>query len=409
MIRRHLSVTQVNHFVKSVISTNSLLKNVDIEGEISNFKAYYSGHLYFSLKDEESRISCVMFSYQAAHLSFLPSDGMHVICHGSIDVYEKNGQYQLYINSMEPAGVGELFVSLQKLKNQLEKLGYFDSKRKKRLPPNIHTVGVVTSGKGAAVHDILSTIRRRNASINIIFFPSKVQGENAAEEIAEGIRCLNQRDDIDVIIVGRGGGSIEDLWAFNERKVADAIYNAAKPIISAVGHETDVTIADLVADIRAATPTAAGELVAEDRTYQIKKITQIENDIEYAFNRQIQNHRKQIQYYQRMIGINNPRKKIKVQNIQLNQLFHQFQLLIQKKILSAQTQTQLIRKQLHLLNPNQVLERGYAIVFSPNRTVVETADKAAQFDRLMLKFNDGEVSVRLDQERENKHGTKENI
>ena len=409
MICRHLSVTQANHFVKSVIASNSLLKNVEIEGEISNFKAYYSGHLYFSLKDEESKISCVMFSFQAEQLSFLPNEGMHVICRGSIDVYEKNGQYQLYVNAMEPAGVGELFVSLQKLKNQLDQLGYFDAERKKRLPSNIHTVGVVTSGKGAAVHDIISTIQRRNASINIIFFPAKVQGENAAEEIAEGIRTLDQRNDIDVIIVGRGGGSIEDLWAFNERKVADAIYHAEKPIVSAVGHETDITIADLVADMRAATPTAAAELVATDQNYQSHRILKIKNDLGYAFNRKIQNLRKQIQYDRRIIEINNPRKKIKAQNIQLHHLSHQLQWSIQKKVLSAQTQMQFIQKQLYLLNPNQVLERGYAIVFAPNRAVVETATQASQWNQLMIKFNDGEVKVLLEKERENNNASKKNI
>lgn len=407
MIRRLLSVSQINYFVKSVLSTNGLLKNIEVEGEISNFKAYRSGHFYFSLKDEKSRLSCVMFARKAVQLTFFPRDGIHVVCRGAIDVYEKTGQYQLYIDSMMLKGSGEWFAALQNLKEHLERLGYFDERYKKKLPTHIKTVGVVTSGKGAAIHDIITTIKKRDSSINIVFYPAQVQGDGASKEIVEGIEKLNERADVDAIIIGRGGGSIEDLWAFNEKKVADAIFKSQKPIISAVGHETDNTISDLVADVRAATPTAAGELVSRDYESNRDQISLMREHLEQALHRTILQKQQAVDYLRRILESKNPRKIIRVKKLNLQHHAERLSWLMQKKTVSCRSQLHLLQQQLQLLDPHHVLENGYAIVYAPDHTVVESASKAHQLEQLSIRFKDGEVKVFLKSEKEN--GAKENI
>jgi exodeoxyribonuclease VII large subunit len=407
MIRRLLTVSQINYFVKSILSTNSLLKNIEVEGEISNFKAYPSGHLYFSLKDEKSKLSCVMFAGKATQLNFFPQDGIHVTCRGAIDVYERNGQYQLYVDSMGLKGSGDWFVALQRLKDYLDRLGYFNEENKKKLPDRIKTVGVVTSGKGAAIHDIITTIRKRDSSINIIFCPAQVQGEGAAEEIVEGIAKLNDRSDVDVIIVGRGGGSIEDLWAFNEKKVADAIFTSRKPIISAVGHETDNTISDLVADIRAATPTAAGEIVSQDKKNSYDQLFLLKERLEQSLHRIISQKKQALDYTKRILEAKNPGNIIQIKRINLQNNAKNLFWVMQRKIFAYRSQMTLLQQQLQLSNPRHVLEKGYAIIYAPDHTVVESASKAYQLDQLSIGFKDGEVKVFLNREEEN--GTKENI
>jgi exodeoxyribonuclease VII large subunit len=258
--QRYLSVNALTKYIKRKFDADPHLRDVHVRGEISNFKQHSSGHMYFTLKDEKARILAVMFSSQSRTMKFTPENGMKVIVKGEISVYEPSGQYQIYIKEMRPDGIGELFLAYEQLKQRLELEGLFAIETKKAIPLFPRTVGVITSPTGAAIRDVITTIKRRYPIANILVFPALVQGDNAAPSIAKAIAKANSMDEIDVLIVGRGGGSIEELWAFNEELVARAIFSSTIPIISAVGHETDFTIADFVADLRAPTPTAAAEL-----------------------------------------------------------------------------------------------------------------------------------------------------
>ena len=277
MDREYITISELNHYIKGVMEDNIFLNKVYLKGEISNFKAHTRGHLYFTLKDEGSRLNAVMFSYQANGLKFEPVDGMKVLVCGKISVYEATGAYQIYVESMEQDGLGNLYVEFEKLKKKLAAEGLFDPDKKKKIPKVPKKIGIVTASTGAAIRDILTTIKRRYPICETILFPSLVQGAEAAKDIVKNIEIANTYD-IDTLIVGRGGGSIEDLWPFNEEIVARAIYNSRVPVISAVGHEIDFTIADFVADLRAPTPTAAAELA-------VPNIDTINTYLENAINR----------------------------------------------------------------------------------------------------------------------------
>ena len=254
-----VSVTQLNEYVRRTLASDPMLRGLSLRGEISNFKRHTSGHLYFSLKDENARIACVMFRQHAFGLRMQPRDGMRVVLDGAVSLYAQGGQYQFYAESMRPDGVGDLYLRFEQLKAELEREGLFDPSLKKPLPLLPRTVGVVTSPTGAAVRDIVSVSSRRNPGVHLLLCPASVQGDSAAGEIVRAIKTLDRLPEVDVIIVGRGGGSIEELWAFNEEAVARAIFACRTPVVSAVGHETDFTIADFVADLRAPTPSAAAE------------------------------------------------------------------------------------------------------------------------------------------------------
>ena len=270
MNNNYITVTQINDYIRMMFDSNNFLKKVYLKGEISNFKNHSSGHLYLTLKDENSRISAIMFRSQAAKLNFVPEDGMNVLVTGHISVYPSGGNYQIYIDHMEQDGLGNLYIEFEKLKKKLLEKGYFDPKHKKEIPSFPKKIGIVTAPTGAAIKDIISTIKRRFPLCETILFPALVQGQGAASDIAAKIKIANTYP-IDTLIVGRGGGSIEDLWAFNEEIVAEAIYNSKVPVISAVGHEIDVTISDYVADLRAPTPTGAAEL-AVPTISEVKKL-----------------------------------------------------------------------------------------------------------------------------------------
>ena len=282
-----LSVSQLNTYLKSVFEGDPNL-NVFIEGEISNFKNHYSsGHLYFSLKDEKSVLKCVMFRRYAEYLKFVPSDGMRVICRGRVAVYERDGQYQLYAEDMQPTGIGALSIAYEQLKNKLEKEGLFDISTKRPLPESPSRVAILTASTGAAIHDMLSIAARRNPLAEIVFAGVQVQGDTAAEQICRAIEKINGLNAADVVIIARGGGSAEDLWPFNDEKLAYAIYNSHIPIISGVGHETDYTICDLAADLRAPTPSAAAELAVPDCREQLYFVSSLKNSIYNSVNSMI--------------------------------------------------------------------------------------------------------------------------
>ena len=302
MNNNYITITEVNRYIKEILNDDLLLKRVYLKGEISNFKAHSRGHFYFTLKDENSRIAAVMFSFNNKNLNFTPYDGMKVLVTGKIDVYEASGAYQIYVEDMAPDGIGALYVAFEQLKKKLLAEGLFDKEKKKKIRRVPNTIGIITSPTGAAIKDILTTIKRRFPVCNTILFPALVQGEEAALDIAKKIKLANELKDvygIDTLIVGRGGGSLEDLWPFNEEIVARAIYESNIPVISAVGHEIDITISDYVADLRAPTPTAAAELAVPDINTIITYLDTARSRSFTALNNIINNN------YQRLEGIKN--------------------------------------------------------------------------------------------------------
>ncbi|MDO4288066.1 MAG: exodeoxyribonuclease VII large subunit [Eubacterium sp.] len=395
MITRALSVTEVNHFIKTMLDGNSVLKKLLVEGEISNLKFHSSGHLYFSLKDAQSRIACVMFRSSAQTLKFRPEEGMKVIIRGSVSVFERNGQYQVYARSMEPQGIGALYQAFEQLKKQYEALGWTDPSLKRPMPEAVEVVGIVTSPTGAAIRDMISVIRRRNPGIKIILRPALVQGEGAAQDIAAGIEALNARDDVDVIIAGRGGGSMEDLWAFNEAVVCEAIHASRVPVVSAVGHETDFTIADFVADFRAPTPSVAGELVAEDQTVLRERLAGLIWQMRRGMTAAIEALEGRLSALTLRLDHASPETAICEERLALDLLQDRIQRAALGEVTAYKNRLALLEKRLEILNPEHVLKRGYALARLEAGGLLTSAAAAREQDRIRLKFYDGEVSAAI--------------
>jgi exodeoxyribonuclease VII large subunit len=370
------------------------LGDISVEGEISNFKNHSSGHLYFTLKDSSAAINCIMYRSNAQNLKFMPENGMNVVVRGYISIYEKTGQYQLYARGMQPAGRGALYLAFEKLKARLERAGVFDAKYKKPIPEKPKVVAVVTSPTGAAVRDIIKISARRNPNVKIAVFPSLVQGENAAPDIVRAIKEVNEWGKADTLIVGRGGGSIEDLWAFNEEIVARAIFDSKVPVISAVGHETDFTIADFIADMRASTPSAAAEIaVPEINTVsdRIRNATQrIENIMMYKLSDAETRYERAANSY---VFKNFPDKianeQIYMQSINksINSAMNN---MLEKYRLNFDSATQ----RLELLSPLNVLKKGYSVVYS-GENIVKSIDDVKKDDVVNIRVSDGSVSAKI--------------
>ena len=390
-----LSVSQLNYYLKSVIENDPRLNFVLLSGEISNLTDHYrSGHIYLSLKDERSVIRAVMFAGNARRLKFRPQDGMKVLCRGRVSVYEPSGQYQLYIEDMQPDGVGALSLAYEQLKRELEKQGLFDNAHKKPLPRFPRTVGVITSPTGAAVQDIRNILYRRFPGIEIKLCPVLVQGEGAPPQLISAVQKLDSEGECDVIIIGRGGGSIEDLWAFNSKELAFAVYNCRTPIISAVGHETDFTICDFVADMRAPTPSAAAELAVPD-VRELKA-----------------NYMSQRQYIQSLIEARlrgqNDKLRLYLHAVQsapsvinLEKLFDKYSLYQRRlvsfadnKISVEELKLKKTAAKLESLNPLSVLSRGYALA-EQNGRIITSAAAVDREDEFTLTFSDGKVNARI--------------
>ena len=412
----YITISELNQYIKGVIDDNIFLNKIYLKGEISNFKAHTRGHLYFTLKDEESRLNAVMFSYQANTLKFEPADGMKVLVCGKISVYVATGAYQIYVESMEQDGLGNLYIEYEKLKKKLASEGLFDQDKKKKIPKVPKKIGIVTASTGAAIRDILTTIKRRYPICETILFPSLVQGSDAAKDIVKNIEIANTYD-IDTLIVGRGGGSIEDLWPFNEEIVARAIYNSRVPVISAVGHEIDFTIADFVADLRAPTPTAAAELAVPN----IDTInTYLENAVSrstLSVNNMIDNKRKTLLSLTGSYVLKKPTAmyEIKEQNLDylIDRLNKEMQLFIDnasarlgKSIYSyvltnpeilykykSQNLEHIINK-LDVLNPMNTLKRGYAIV-KKNNKVLSDITKIKKDDIINIDVKSGSINAKV--------------
>ncbi len=385
-----LSVSQLNEYVRRVLQLDPMLHGISIKGEISNLKLHQTGTLFFTLKDEEAAISCVMYPQAVQMLQAAPFDGMKVTVSGSVGLYARSGQYQFYADSLQAQGVGVLYERLMALKTQLAAEGLFDQENKQPLPAFVDTIGVVTSPTGAVIHDIMNVSLRRDPDVRILLCPVRVQGMGAAQEVAQAIGLLDRLPNVSVIIVARGGGSIEDLWTFNEEAVVRAVAACNKPVVSAVGHETDVTLCDLAADFRAPTPSAAAECVVAEKEQLIAAVRTMKMRLDEGMKRCIKQKRAELELAKERLSAVHPGKKLKENRASLNALHArirermQYRLQMERKRLSGAKQS------LELLSPYQVLSRGYAIVMKGD-SVVTSMEQLSKGDRLRIRFKDGAV------------------
>ena len=366
--RPTISVSELTSKLKDLIESN--FSNIWIQGEISNFKHHSSGHMYFTLKDQDAELRCVMFRGFNQGIHFKPEDGMDVILQGKITVYEPRGQYQLMVQNMEPAGIGTLFLAFEALKKQLQSEGLFDNSLKKQLPQYPKKVGIVTSETGAAYKDMVQVLNRRAPYLDIVLRPTLVQGINAANDIVKAIKELSSIENIDVLIVGRGGGSLEDLWAFNEEEVARVIVACKVPIISAVGHETDVTISDMVADLRAPTPSAAAEIVALSVNDLKQKINEQTNTLIKQFQFKLNKIWQTFDHLSERHIVQKPQNIIERQKEKLNTIYNGLILKMNHLLAITKTKSIAINKELNILNPSGILKRGYSIIYDTNGAII---------------------------------------
>ncbi|MBE6774760.1 MAG: exodeoxyribonuclease VII large subunit [Ruminococcaceae bacterium] len=387
-----LTVSQINTYLKSIIDSDINLKNIYVSGEISNFTNHYrTGHFYFTLKDERSAVKAVMFRSAAQRISFEPENGMKVLVRANLSLYERDGIYQLYCEDIIPEGVGELTLAFEQLKQKLSERGMFDESKKKPLPPYPEKIGVITSPTGAALQDILSVLSRRYPSGEIVFEGVQVQGESAAGQIAAAIRKFNLLKGADVIIVGRGGGSIEDLWAFNEEEVAQAIFDSEIPVISAVGHETDFTISDFVSDLRAPTPSAAAELVAPDYREILYAADKILDSMTDSVERLISRYDISLMSYEKILAENSPERTVMLYSQCLDACKNKIDAAIKSKYESYQSALSNFSARLEGTSPLKVLSRGYSFVKDDNGFTVNSVHKLAVDDSIKIIMADGEL------------------
>ena len=394
--RQAISVTQMNLYIKELMNRDDILTDVLVKGELSNFKAHSSGHMYMSLKDEGGVMRAVMFRGSASKLTFTPQNGMKVIAHGRITVYERDGQYQLYIDDMQQEGIGDLYVAFEELKNKLNKEGLFDSAHKKPLPKYPRRVGVITAPTGAAIRDIINVLSRRFSYSDVVLYPVLVQGENSAANIVEAIRYFNTTKSADVLIVGRGGGSIEDLWSFNEEIVAREIYQSEIPIVSAVGHEIDFTISDFVADLRAPTPSAAAELVVPSQVELREKFNNVYHRLYQQSHRILECARLQLKHQAEQSVLRNPLMKLNEQRIYIDRLQQSFAdgcvAILERK----QHQLKLGVAKLDGLSPLGILGRGFSVVQNETGSVVHSIRQVTVGEKLELMVEDGKIQTRVE-------------
>ena len=387
-----LTVAQLNEYVRRTFASDPMLHNICLTGELSNLKHHVSGHWYFILKDEEAAINCAMFRQAAYSLRFRPENGQRVRLFGSVGLYTKTGSYQFYADAMEPDGVGDLYLRFEALKRKLSQEGLFDPSLKKPLPVLPKGIGIVTSKTGAVVHDIARVAWRRYPGMPLYLFPVKVQGEGAAQEIAQGLRVLDKLPQIDTIIVGRGGGSMEDLWAFNEEVVARAVAACAKPVVSAVGHETDFTIADMVADLRAPTPSAAAELAVPERDALIQEIVSLEDDIARSFEQAVAKKHLQLTVLMQRLTAASPEHRTQ----RLRATFENLQLRMEAAVNNAmqhkRSRLEKVALRIRSSGPMETMKRGYAVVMK-NGNLVRSVTAVQPGNELSILMPDGRIEV----------------
>lgn len=389
-------VSELNEYVSLVLAGDPNLSDLRVTGEISGFKRHSSGHLYFSLKDEGALVKCVMFRQQAMRLTFQPQDGMRVLLYGRASLYEKDGSFQLYANYLKKSGEGELYLRFLKLKKELEERGWFEKARKRQIPFLPRKVGVVTSGTGAAVQDIFNIIQRRFARMPIVLYSVRVQGAGAAEEIAKAIREMNRNKAADVLIVGRGGGSMEDLWAFNELAVAEAIVESEIPVVSAVGHETDFTIADFVADLRAPTPSAAAELCVPEMDACYEALQLQSERMRRALNARMEHLRANVKLFASAKAFRMLENRLMNERLSLDLARERAFRGARETLSLARAALSQARVQLTALDPSAVLERGYAIMTDASGQAIGSVSAIAVGDAVNIRLRDGTAGAHIE-------------
>ncbi len=404
-MNRILSVSEVNRYIKEIISCDIVLGNIIVKGEISNFTYHSSGHMYFSLKDETGVIKCVMFKQSASQVKFLPENGMKVIIKGNVSVYERDGVYQLYAADMQPDGIGSLHIAFEQLKAKLLAEGLFDADRKKKLPFLPKTIAVVTSPTGAVFSDIKNVLFRRFPNIELMLFPTAVQGELAANQIVHAIEKLNELNCADVIIVARGGGSLEDLWPFNEEIVARSIYNSVIPIISAVGHETDFTICDFAADLRAPTPSAAAEVVVWEKVILYDRISSIKKQLRNLLLNDLNQKREKYNGIMSSYVFKQPLDRLNQERIGIDSLDRYLKIGLQKNLERMKSRLGLTAGKLDTLSPLTILSRGYSVtVKKTGHNVVKSYKDVLKDDEIEIIINDGVIGCTVNTVQQNNGG-----
>lgn len=389
------SVGQINSYIKNMFRQDFVLSRISVKGEISNCKYHTSGHVYFTIKDESGTLSAIMFASQAAKLTFRLENGMQVIVTGRIDVYERDGRYQLYASGIKQDGLGDLYIRFEQLKREYEQMGYFANEYKRHIPSFSKKIGIVTASTGAAIHDIMNIAYRRNPYVSLILYPALVQGDNAKYSIVKGIETLDKMG-LDVIIAGRGGGSIEDLWAFNEPMVVEAVFNAQTPIISAVGHETDFTITDFVADLRAPTPSAAAELAVADISLIEQKIMAYNEALNSSLMGIIDGKRNYLDKCELKLRFLSPSNQLDENRQRLMGIEDSLNNIMMNKYKDARHRLQIYASRLQEASPLTRLSAGYAYVQNENGEKVSSVRKLKRGDKLKVQFKDGYADTSVD-------------
>ncbi len=389
------SVGQINHYIKNLIENDFILNSLWVKGEISNFKYHSTGHMYFTLKDNNAAINCVMFKGSADILPFIPENGMSVVICGYISIYEKTGQYQLYAELMEPLGAGALNTAFEQLKAKLDLEGLFDDDYKREICKYPKCIGVITSPVGAAIRDIINISKRRNSSVKIVVIPALVQGENAVDSIVSAIKLANEWGKCDTLILGRGGGSMEDLQAFNDEKVARAVFASEIPVISAVGHETDFTIVDFVADLRAPTPSAAAELAVNNREFDNERIDNIIESLNSNINSRISYEKNRLENLMERRFFKRPMDNITDNEIYISNLEKQMNNIIKSKLTEKNIVFERLLSKMELLSPFAMLKKGYTIIENNRGKNIKTIDDIDLYDNIKILFKDGEVKAEV--------------
>ncbi len=395
MFIKVITVSALNNYIKKIFDSDIILKNAFIKGEISNFKRHSSGHCYFTLKDEDSKINCVMFKTHADEMSIQPQNGMKVIVNGKVSLYSKDGVYQLYCTSMKPEGLGELYIAFEELKNLLQNEGLFDQDKKRPIPYIPKAVGVITSPTGAAIQDILRVSKRRNKHVELFIYPCLVQGAGASESIVKGIEYFNIQKNVDVIILARGGGSIEELWSFNEEKLARAVRSSSIPIITGVGHETDYTMVDFVSDKRASTPSAAAELAIPSEEVLRANVAHYEEKMKKSIEMFLSSKKNELKHIGTILVSLNPSTKIYQDYVKIDNLYDIMQLKLQSYINQQKLRLMNMETNLRNVNPETILNRGYAIIRDCDNKLIKNTTELMTKNNIKIKMIDGEITTGL--------------
>lgn len=401
------TVGQINRYIRNLLENDFILSSLLVKGEISNFKAHSSGHLYFTLKDASGALSCVMFRQDAAGLPFEPENGMQVVVYGHVSLYEKTGQYQLYAEFLEPLGIGALQVAFEQLKEKLAAEGLFDGDFKREIPKNPSCIAVITSPTGAAVRDILQIVKRRDPNVKVAIFPTLVQGEQAAVDIVHSLKLVNEWGKADVIILGRGGGSMEDLWCFNDENVARAVFASEIPVISAVGHETDFTITDFVADMRAPTPSAAAELATTPLTERREAFHRLELRLERDVSALLTSCRRRLDLLKSRPVMERPLERIYRTMMDVEETQQRLDKEMTNRLMQRAERWQYLTNRLEAVSPLAVMSRGYVMAVTSSGKLLTSVKQAEVGDRVTLHLQDGKIETNIQEKEVFTHGEEE--